>query len=147
MLVELWKILMDEHKKIEPELYDLSNDAEEKIRAFFLSSINSEEKFLYGAYDKNKLVGYAFGWIESRPPVLRVQDVGNLSDICVNPKYRSKGIGNQLVNTFVGWCNKKGVNIIQLQVLYDKDAVGFYKKIGFRNFMRKMVINTRDCNA
>jgi ribosomal protein S18 acetylase RimI-like enzyme len=140
-LIGIWKILMEEHKQIEPELYMLSDIAEEKQREFFTNSINSQEKFLYGAFDENQLVGYAFGWIDGRPPVLEMQIIGNLSDIIVGPNCRSKGIGKGLVDTFMDWCKKRQIKKIQLHVLFDKDSVGFYKKYGFRDYMRQMLID------
>jgi ribosomal protein S18 acetylase RimI-like enzyme len=140
-LIGIWKILMEEHKQIEPELYVLSDIAEEKQREFFTNSINSQEKFLYGAFDENQLVGYAFGWIDGRPPVLEMQIIGNLSDIIVGPNCRGKGIGKGLVDTFMDWCKKRQIKKIQLHVLFDKDSVGFYKKYGFRDYMRQMLID------
>jgi len=142
-LIEMWKILMGEHEKIEPKLYKLSSIAESKQREFFTNGINSQEKFLYGAFDKNQLVGYAFGWIEERPPVLKMQKIGNLSDIVIDPKYRGKEIGKKLADIFIDWCKKQGVKKVQLHVLFDKDAVGFYKKYGFRDFMRQMIIDIK----
>ena len=142
-LIGIWKILMEEHKQIEPELYVLSDIAEEKQREFFTNSINSQEKFLHGAFDKNQLVGYAFGWIEERPPVLKMQKIGSLSDIVIDPKYRGKEIGKKLADIFIDWCKKQGVKKVQLHVLFDKDAVGFYKKCGFRDFMRQMIIDIK----
>ena len=142
-LVKLQQVLMKEHKEIEPVFYNLSNDAEEKVRSFFLSSVGSDEKFFYGAYDKNKLVGYAFGWIDNRPPILSIQKIGNLSDICVSPTARKKGIGKQLLNLFVDWCKDKEVEAIQLMVLSNNGAVEFYKKCGFRDFMLKMVFDIK----
>ena len=142
-LIKLQQVLMKEHKLMEPVLYNLSDDAEEKVRSFFLSSMESEEKFFYGAYEKNKLVGYAFGWIDSRPPILSIQKIGNLSDICVSSASRKKGVGKQLLNLFVNWCKDKGVETIQLMVLCNNNAVDFYTKYGFRDFMRKMVFDIK----
>jgi len=140
-LMNIWKILMDEHKQIESKLYELSNGAEEKQREFFTNSVNSQEKFLYGAFEDSKLIGYAFGWIDTRPPVLKMQQIGNLSDIIINPNYRGNGAGKELVNAFVKWCKNQNIKKIQLHVLFDKDSVGFYEKYGFRDFMRQMIID------
>ena len=139
-LMNIWKILMDEHKQLEHKLYELSSEAEEKQREFFTNSINSKEKFLYGAFENSKLIGYAFGWIDTRPPVLKMQQIGNLSDIIINPSYRGNGAGKGLVDAFVDWCKNQNVKNVQLHVLFDKDSVGFYKKYGFRDFMRQMII-------
>jgi len=142
-LMVIWKVLMKEHKAMEPELYKLSNIAGDKQRSFFLSSMGSDEKFLYGAFDGKKLVGYAFGWIDSRPPVLDIQKIGNLSDLIIDPSLRGAGVGKELVNIFIDWCKSRGVKKVQLNVLFDKDAVGFYKKQGFRDFMRKMILDIK----
>lgn len=142
-LMPLWKLLMAEHTELEPKLYKLSSDSEDKQAFFFLKSINSNEKFLLGCFDDKKLVGYSFGWIEERPPVLEVSKIGCLSDIIVLPEYRGRGIGRKMIKLFFEWCKKQGVKNVQLQVLEKKEAINFYTRLGFTDFMKKMLIELK----
>ncbi len=139
-VLSLWEKLMKEHTELEPKYYSLLKDARETQEKFLLKSIASPERFFMGCFEEEKLVGYAFGWIEKRPPVLKVDKIGLLHEIFVSKSYRQKGIGKKLAQAFFDWCKSKGVFCVQLIVLEEKDAVDFYHAIGFRNFMKKMLI-------
>jgi GNAT superfamily N-acetyltransferase len=139
--MKLWKLLMDEHTELEPTLYKLSKIASKKQQEFFSKNLSSKDKFFVGCFEQEKLIGYALGRVEDRPPVLDIQKIGVLSEIVVLPEYRRQGVGKQLAQRFFDWCKEKGVKNAQLHVLEKKDAVKFYKELGFRDFMKRMIID------
>ena len=49
-----------------------------------------------------------------------------LKHIAIKPNYRGKGIGKKMINEFI-----KTKKIVKIKAETDKNAVDFYKKIGF----------------
>jgi ribosomal protein S18 acetylase RimI-like enzyme len=59
-----------------------------------------------------------------------------IQDLVILPKYRNKGIGQQLVETLVDHCKSKKIHWIALIAEPDQDR--FYKSVGFKQ-MKKYV--------
>lgn len=59
--------------------------------------------------------------------------VGGLNAFWVSPAHRGQGLGEALIEAVLDWAARLGVGEVQAWVMADGDrAVGFYKKIGFR---------------
>lgn len=79
------------------------------------------------------------GKIERKPSFYIERKVCNLFQIFVEEEYRNKGVGTELIRTFIRWGKSRGTKTIKLQV-YEKNttAIKAYKKIGFRNSKTEM---------
>ncbi len=83
--------------------------------------------------DKN-IVGYLAGSINEKGCYEEVQ-YGEINNMYIDSNYRLYGIGRKLFESFRQYCLDN--NITNLQVTAsakNKDAINFYKKIGFKDF-------------
>jgi len=142
-LVQLWELLIQGHTLLEPALYKLGEGAEKKQREYFSKFVNSKDKFFMGCFDGKKLVGYVMGRVEDRPPILTVKKMGQLSELAVLPEYRKQGVGKELSQLFFDWCKTRGLGYVQVRVLEKNLAVSFYSKIGFKDFMKEMMLELK----
>jgi len=90
-------------------------------------------KKIFVAIDNKKIVGYSFGWIETRFYHNKVKKYVYCSDLFVLKEYRRKGIGKKLIKKFEDFCRKKGLEYLQLSTNF-KNKIGkkIYPSIGFK---------------
>ena len=81
------------------------------------------EGFAYVAENKKRPVGFLLAERNSK--------VGaHVNYVFVHRKYRGKGLGSNLMKTFLVTCKKKGVRYIDLNA--KNTALGFYRNFGFK---------------
>lgn len=120
MMIEYKELLYDENAIIDlylnNEWYAYTNNKE----ALFKGIKNSLD--VYGAYDKDKLVGL-IRTVGDNETIIYIQD------ILVNKEYHRKGIGSTLVKTIID----KYQHVRQIVLMTDqtKQQIDFYKSLGF----------------
>ncbi len=110
------------------EWYNVSGYTDEDI-----AKANNSFYSVY-AYDGDTLVG--LGRIASDGITMAV-----MSGICVHPKYRSNGIGAQIVDNLVTYC-QTGIYKMNVQIFCEDSLIKWYEKQGFEKTpygMRKPV--------
>jgi|SRR6516225_936436 GNAT superfamily N-acetyltransferase len=66
---------------------------------------------------------------------------GMLTDLYVAKRYRNQGIGSLALYEIEDYCRERGIRTIELQVLrHNKHAEMFYRKAGFHDLPRKVMI-------
>jgi len=96
----------------------------------------SELKGILAAEDKEK--GKVVGYLIFSPKTEYDEWYGKhvyLNEIAVSKKYRGKGIGKNLMNSFLKICKKKRASIKVDTLIKNKRTIEFYKKFGFKPFM------------
>lgn len=81
--------------------------------------VNGNSRELLGFCMNKKLVGLIGFEYESKDKV-------ELKHIAIKPEYRGRGIGKDMIQEFI-----KSQKALTIKAETDKDAVGFYSKIGF----------------
>jgi len=62
-----------------------------------------------------------------------------IDDLCVNEKYREKGIGKKLFEEIVIFGKENGVKCIELMVWeFNQDAIKFYESMGMKIRIKRM---------
>jgi ribosomal protein S18 acetylase RimI-like enzyme len=80
---------------------------------------------LFVANEKGTYVGYCI--------VTSDKGKGEIDSIYIQPKYRGKGIGNELMLKAIHWLNKQNCKEINIYVAEGNELVlGFYEKYGFK---------------
>lgn len=125
---ELRKLRLDSLKS-DPLAF--ARDFEEEAQKHPIDYIKSLlERILFFAEREGKLIGFCGMGQFSGNRKKHLADVGPLY---VDSAYRGKGIGKQLMIAVEEEAKRKGVKKLKLSVnVKQKDAVAFYKKMGFR---------------
>ncbi|MDM1397300.1 GNAT family N-acetyltransferase [Myroides odoratimimus] len=101
---------------------------------FLEETIQSDEWDFLVAVDQGKLIGMVALFIEQTLPYecFVPHKYLNFADIYVEPEYRSKGIGKQLIDAVKQWAKHRQVDYIELLVVeQNKRAYDLYLKEHF----------------
>lgn len=80
---------------------------------------------------KGKPVAYLAGLQKNYD--YRTNKVGEIDNMGTSPRFRSQGIGTQLVQEFKKWCKKQNLTHIYVcTYCHSKHAINFYKKQGLQ---------------
>ena len=98
----------------------------------YKSNISRDE--LYVVCIDDKIIGYMTCWINRRLPWLayKTMEIGKLY---VEPEYRGKGIGTELINKAKELCKENDIKYLKVEVTADNEqAKEFYKKNGLYSY-------------
>ena len=116
----------------------------EKMAIKDLEEVNNNEGMCYLALDDNKVVGLIMGCIfpyeEYDYLDYKCPRRGEITELIVNKKARSKGIGNLLMNKIEEYFKEKDCEYIFVEVFgYNDNAFKFYSKDGYHTRMNTMI--------
>ncbi len=141
-IVELWKELMDYHKKLDP-LFTRSPAGHKRFAEFLTNHINNADSRVLIALHRTRPVGYCMATISKYPPVFEKQQYGELSDMAVTKKYRRRGIGKELIKAVRKWYAKKSINRIEARYSTANEvAAGFWAGAGFNPYLKTTFLET-----
>jgi len=106
--------------------------------------ISRDDALAVMAKDGAEVVGYAVGRITMLPPFFEHRTRGYIHDVFVKPQFRRRGVGRRLVDEILRWLRQRGVNLVELTVAANNDAVPFWERLGFRVYMYQMKKELRD---
>lgn len=133
-LIDHIKIVDSETKFLarEPDEFNFTLEQE---REFIRNCINDESRlFLIGEIDGRIIANCSVGVISNNKRHLHRAAMG----IAVRRDYWSKGIGNKMIQECIRWCEEKGVEQLELEVVTQNDrAVSMYKNLGFQVYGTK----------
>ena len=112
---------------------DLFKSVKEVInKEYFETLVKNEE--IYIAKLENEIVGYViFNIKEKENPSMRYRKQLNIDAICVDEKYRGKGIGTKLLEGIKEVAKLKGCTDLYLTVNRENEnAIKVYEKFGFK---------------
>ncbi len=94
----------------------------------FVSELEENENAHYlVARISGRVVGYIGLWI--------IIDEGHITNVAVDPGYRSRGIGRLLLEAIASFAYKRGVRKMTLEVrVSNTRAQALYEKIGYRSY-------------
>ena len=87
------------------------------------------------------IVGYCLGRSEEKPPIYSDRIVGAVGNIAVKEEFKRRGIGAALFRAINEWFQERGVHHIEIEAAStNPQAVHFWKKMGGREFIKRMLI-------
>lgn len=123
----LTKLIQDERK------YDESIDENFKVTSFYEHYVNDPKRCLLVATDKNKVIGYIYGFIKEQEAGLKEEKKASLDALYVESEYRQNKIAERLIDGFKTWCKEKDVSNLEVNVCAGNDvAHKLYLKSGFK---------------
>ena len=85
------------------------------------------------------IVGYIFGFINTRAPIYQTKQYGFLSNLYVNQNNRHKGIAQALYNKLELWFKLKNMPYVEVnRHQADTYVADFYNKLGFASITTNM---------
>lgn len=109
-------------------------------RVFYLKAIRAKNSIVLVAETiKGDIAGYVYANIEKTPDDLINVPYVSINTIAVKRRYQGFGIGRRLIEHIHKWTREKKIKVIRLSVWeFNKKALKFYKKMGYKTIMRKM---------
>lgn len=114
--------------------YNINWTNSKKGTDYFRNRIESPSGIVFVAKLRNEVIGYIclhfnnYGFRCINP-------IGEIENMIIKREYRGKGVGTLLVKEVLKCARKKGVKRFKVETLMkNKDAIRFYRKLGFKNF-------------
>ncbi len=110
---------------------DIFKDDLEFSQKFFEELINDENKLTLLMEEENKVMAIAYITIrENKVDVDK--KIGYIEAVCVDEKYRGRGLGSEIVGQIETLAKSKGVGRLDLMVWgFNERAIEFYQCLGF----------------
>jgi mycothiol synthase len=94
---------------------------------------NCSQKDIILAFDSNKPIGYCWTRINLQKDKAPSEGMGRIYMLGVDPDYRGRGFGRQLLLVGLSYLRSKGLRVVQLTVdRENKAARALYKSVGFK---------------
>lgn len=135
VLKELWIKSLKNEKQLNDNI-----DLKSEIKDFEKDFPKLFKKNKYFLTENNgKVIGFIGGEIKIGGGFFKNKRIGAIHALFVVEEYRNKGIGAELIKTFVSWLKTKKAEIIELDVPSNNSAaIKLYKSIGFKEFIIRM---------
>lgn len=137
-ILSLWNELMDYHAAVDARFQPAPGGEEHWIE-ILLDWLRDEDACVLVAEAEGQLVGYIIGMVRENPPVLLPSNYGMVSDICVDPAWRQRGIGRRLFEALKAWFMEKELPSIQLSVAHHNSvSQAFWRAMGGQDYMDRL---------
>ena len=141
LLVELEEYILSIDKD---NLDQLHEEYRDKMALLDLEEINKYNGKCYLAIENNKAIGLIMGCI---PPYdeydyldYKCPKRGEITELIITKKIRSKGIGTKLMNKMEEYFKNEGCEYILVDVFgYNEIGINFYQKEGYHTRMLTML--------
>jgi ribosomal protein S18 acetylase RimI-like enzyme len=137
-ILPLWKEMMAFHAALDPRFRPApGGDAHwaEAVSAW----IQDGDNYVLVAEAEGQIVGYIVGMMRENPPVLLPVLYGFVSDICVSPEWRQRGVGRQMFAALREWFRRQGADHIELRVAHNNPiSQAFWRAVGCQDYMDSM---------
>ena len=141
LLVELEEYIVS----IDKDNLDIVHpDYREKMAIKDLKEVKENNGKCYLALEENKVVGLIMGCIfpydEYDYLDYKCPSRGEITELIVSKKVRSKGIGQALINSLEEYFKNYGCKYVIVDVFaYNDNGINFYNKSGYHNRMHTMI--------
>ncbi|HMB95536.1 MAG TPA: GNAT family N-acetyltransferase [Tepidisphaeraceae bacterium] len=121
------------HENWDPQRYDYKTDAAKMYDGWLRARAVDDRSVFLVAEREGKIVAFLIATIEGTIPIYRLQQIGFIHDLWVEPEYRNEGVGRQIAMLAVEKFREKGVKQIRLETATANDAArALFKSCGFR---------------
>lgn len=137
-VLQLWQEMMDYHARLDSR-FQPAPDGKEHFQAALREWMADETRRVLVAVSNGEVVGYIIGRLAENPPVFAMRYFGYITDICVAPQWRHKGVGRKLFAALQGWFRQQGLNVVQLNVAaLNPTSQAFWRAMGFQDFLHQL---------
>ena len=145
LLVELEEYIVSIDKD---ELDQVHPEYREKMALVDLKTVKENEGICYLAIDNDKVVGLIMGCIFPYDKYdyldYKCPRRGEITELIVTKKVRSKGVGKLLMDKIETYFKEKGCEYVFVEVFgYNENAYNFYQKDDYHTRMYHMIKNIK----
>ena len=119
------------HHNGRPDIFKIGNKySEEELKALLG---NKQRPILVSVNEADEVVGYCFGIFQQYKDNSILTDIKTLyiDDLCVDEKFRGKGVGKELYEAALNLAKEKGCYNLTLNVWScNESAIRFYESMG-----------------
>lgn len=139
-IARLWTMLTEQHIALDPRLPGATNGAAARYARRLIERRSDPATMALVAEVEGETVGYVLGAvIDLHPDLFQHVDAGFVADIFIDPAYRRRGLGRELVATLNEWFRRKGVQQVEWQVAArNPEGIRFWEAIGGEPLMIRM---------
>ena len=132
------------HESWDPQRYDYrDNPTAMYDRWLRARAVDPRSVFLVAERD-TKLVAFLIATIEATIPIYRLQEIGFIHDLWVEPEYRNEGIARQMTMLAIEQFREEGVSQLRLETAaVNQPARALFKACGFRASTIEMLIDLK----
>jgi ribosomal protein S18 acetylase RimI-like enzyme len=129
--------LMEHIIKLE-KIFEIKKDAIKHMEKRFKQIPSDRQHKLLVAESDGQLVGYVKARIKKRDPIYKIEKMGFIDDVYVQPKYRRQGIAKEFIKQIFAWYKKRGIKYADLFVVSNNEtAKTVWKNMGFRGYLKE----------
>lgn len=145
----LWEELVHYHCTLNPDMPLPAPQGAERYAQRILNRLHDDQLHVLVAEEEGRPVGFVLGLVVELLPDLFVQQRGGLlADLYVQPDYRRRGIGRELVLSMAAWFRSRGLGEYEWHVAAENQAGrAFWRALGGRDFMIRMRAELGDDNS
>ena len=131
-IVKLWVEIIEWHANIDSN-FKLDIEGKENFTTMLRNAFNDLSQVVYVAKEKDKLIGFLYGYIKNLSGFFKHRIVAHISDVAVLIEHRRKGVGTALINKFQDEIaiKFKATDITLYVHVNNTDAIDFYHNLGF----------------
>lgn len=119
------------HHNGRPDIFKIGNKYSEEELKELLN--NKQRPILVSVNETDEVVGYCFGIFQQHKDNSILTDIKTLyiDDLCVDEKFRGKGVGKELYEAALSLAKEKGCYNLTLNVWsFNESAIRFYESMG-----------------
>lgn len=142
-IARLWTMLTEQHIALDPRLPGATDGAAARYARRLVERRSDPATMALVAEVEGEVVGYVLGAvIDLHPDLFQHVDAGFVADIFVDPAYRRRGLGRELIATLNEWFRRQGVRQVEWQVAArNPEGIRFWEAIGGEPLMIRMRID------
>jgi ribosomal protein S18 acetylase RimI-like enzyme len=138
-IVPLWQEMMDLHAALDAGRFRPAADGASYWAEAVVGWLKDESCCALVVEDGGRLRGYIIGWVRQPAPVYEPGVYGFVSDICVAPGCRRRGLGRRLFEALKDWFRERGACYVSLRVaVANPVSQAFWRSVGCEDYMDEM---------
>ena len=128
------KLCAKENKEFDPTVNPHFATTESGER-YFRKCLESDDRLVLVAEEDKQPVGYLAGGIEEVGNFRNILNMCEVDNMWVDEKYRSQGVGKQMMNAIEKWAKEKGIKRMRvIASSQNEKGIQFYKREGFNEY-------------
>ncbi len=139
-VVALWGQLAASHHAQDPRFHPASSEGLARYRLWMQEALADSDRLLLVVDGEHSVAAFLHAQVQRVALSLGARPSGYISDICVAPAQRRRGLGRSLVEEALVVFRHRGLERVGLNVAeHNADAEAFWQAMGFAPYTRKLL--------